>query len=664
MTAPLIDTHVRAIYEATALATGLADDPIRRSWIRCIKDHGLDPARRVEPAILEQHRLREHQGQIEDFLGVARTGMEQLYKRVADIGYTVLLTDAHGVVVDFIGNDALTDELKRCGLYLGAEWNEARAGTSAAGTCMIERAPIICHREDHFNASYISLTCSSAPLFDPIGSFLGVLNLSALTSPAPRESQHLALQMVRMCAQTVEDANFLRFFRDRSVLRLGTAWSMVDVVGEIMIALDGDGCVVGANSGARRLLQPLAGAGGVIGRSLGAFFRDGAEAIWRIARSGLSTDPLALYTLGGELYYGTVLPPRCLPSVAHSRPMVLPVAVAPALARLAGQDPRMERVIGQAARLASRSVNILIQGETGTGKEVLAKALHESSTRAKMPFIAVNCAAIPESLIESELFGYVSGAFTGGRSKGMRGLIQQADGGTLFLDEIGDMPLNLQTRLLRVLAECEVVPLGADRPIPVKLTVVSASHRDLRKLIAAGSFREDLYYRLCGAILHLPALRERRDAEYLIDRLLETEAAAVGGPVTLAPAARALLLDYTWPGNIRQLRNVLRLALAICDGGRVEVDDLPEELMDAGVAPELPCLPPAPTASSTFEAGALLAALHQHRWNITATASALGICRATVYRHMKRMGIRSPKDGEFPDAAGDRRQCWTPDRNG
>lgn len=654
MQVPVIDTHIKAIYAATTLASGVCDDPIRRSWIRCINDHRLDPARGVEPVVLEMHRLREHQDPIEDFLAVARTGMEQLYKRVADIGYMVLLTDAHGVVVDFIGNDASTSDLKRCGLFLGADWSEARVGTSAAGACMIERVPITCHREDHFSASYISLTCSSAPLFDPIGNFLGVLNLSALTSPAPRESQHLALQMVKMCAQTIEDANFLRYFRDRWVLRLGSAWSMVDVVGEIMIALDADGFLVGANSGARRLLQPLSEDGTIIGRQIGAFFTDGAETLRCVARHGFSADPVALSTVGGALYYGTVLPPRCAPRRVSPATVVAPVTVAPALARLAGDDAHMERLIRQATRLASRQVNILIQGETGTGKEVLAKALHASGTRAKMPFIAVNCAAIPESLIESELFGYASGAFTGGRSKGMRGLIQQADGGTLFLDEIGDMPIHLQTRLLRVLAECEVVPLGADRPIPVKLTVIAASHRDLRKLIAAGSFREDLYYRLCGAVLHLPALRERRDGDYLIDQLLDAEGAEMGLVPRLAPAARAILLGYDWPGNIRQLRNVLRLALAISDGEQIDAEDLPEELMDSGgridASRRLRADPP--NSAGRADADALYSALRRHRWNVSATASALGICRATVYRQMKRLGIKSPKDGEFPPPEG------------
>jgi transcriptional regulator of acetoin/glycerol metabolism len=615
-------------------------DRIGSSWVRCIRDYGLDPCRPTRAHIVEHARLREHQDHIEEFLGVARTGMEQLYKRMAGIGYVLLLTDAHGIAVDFIGNDAWARELKQAGLYLGADWSEARAGTCAVGTCIVEKAPITVHHADHFDATHISLTCNAAPLFDPTGGFLGVLDVSALSSPSPRDGQHLALQMTTMFAQMVEDANFLRYFRDRWVLRLGSAWSMVDVSAEIMLAFDADGVVVGTNSGARRSLRPLHGGGdnALVGRPLGEIFREGMDSIWRIARAGFAADRTALSTGSGEVYYGTVVQPRVAPRTA--RPSVAETAArAPALERLAGDDPQMQRLIAQASRLVNRPVNILVHGETGTGKEVLAKALHESSDRASKPFVAVNCAAIPESLIESELFGYTAGTFTGGRSKGMRGLIQQADGGTLLLDEIGDMPLHLQTRLLRVLAEREILPLGAEKPIPVNLTVVAASHRDLRKLIAEGSFREDLYYRLCGAILYLPPLRERRDLDYLIDRLLAAEGGELGTTATLGPIARAALLEYSWPGNVRQLRNVLRFALAVCDGGTITTEDLPAELMSAGHRDT----PPLETAQAPRgEAAELEAALRRHRWNVTAAAAELGIVRATVYRQMKRFGIVPP----------------------
>ena len=473
MLAPSQREHIDNVL-AVSQTGAAASDPIHSSWVRCVRDYGLDPCRPTRAHIVEHAQLREHKDQIEEFLGVARTGMEQLYKRMAGIGYVLLLTDAHGIAVDFIGNDAWARELKQSGLYLGADWSEVRAGTCAVGTCIVEKAPITVHHTDHFDATHISLTCNAAPLFDPTGGFLGVLDVSALTSPSPRESQHLALQMVTMYAQMVEDANFLRYFRDRWVLRLGSAWSMVDVAGEIMLAFDGDGVIVGTNSGARRALRPLRngpGADTLIGRPLSDVFREGMDAIWRIARAGASADRSALSTGSGEVYFGTVQAPRVTPQ--RIMPSTADTPCAPALERLAGDDPQMQRLISQASRLVNRPVNILVHGETGTGKEVLAKALHESSSRSSKPFVAVNCAAIPESLIESELFGYTAGTFTGGRSKGMRGLIQQSDGGTLFLDEIGDMPLHLQTRLLRVLAEREVLPLGAEKPVPVRLTVVA-----------------------------------------------------------------------------------------------------------------------------------------------------------------------------------------------
>jgi sigma-54 dependent transcriptional regulator, acetoin dehydrogenase operon transcriptional activator AcoR len=293
-------------------------------------------------------------------------------------------------------------------------------------------------------------------------------------------------------------------------------------------------------------------------------------------------------------------------------------------------------------------VNILLHGGTGTGKEVLARALHESSNRCKNPFVAVNCSAIPESLIESELFGYVGGSFTGSRSKGMRGLIQQSDRGTLFLDEIGDMPLHLQSRLLRVLSEREILPIGGDKPIPVELTVVAASHRDLRRLIGEGKFREDLYYRLCGATLLLPPLRERTDKAYVIRRVLEQESAQMGIKAELSERVMALFLDFSWPGNIRQLRNVVRFAVAVCEDGYVGVDDLPPEFHAEGgetsveVTNDVVTL--AAQAPASPGAAQLLEVLRRHRWNITSASIELGICRATVYRQMKRLRVVSPKD--------------------
>lgn len=270
--------------------------------------------------------------------------------------------------------------------------------------------------------------------------------------------------------------------------------------------------------------------------------------------------------------------------------------------------------------------------------------------------MAINCAALPESLIESELFGYQPGTFTGARSRGMVGLIQRADGGTLFLDEIGDMPLSLQTRLLRVLSEGEVLPLGGDKPISLRLTVIAASHRRLREQIAAGAFREDLYYRLSGATLQLPPLRERRDLAYLVHRILRDEARALGTSEAIAPQALELLLQYRWPGNIRELRNALRYALSMADARGIDLDDLPAEVRAAALGAscglEWPAAssPPIQLAavdeqSRTGHVGdgqQLLDTLRSHHWVISDVARELNLCRATIYRRMKRYGIVAP----------------------
>jgi transcriptional regulator of acetoin/glycerol metabolism len=338
----------------------------------------------------------------------------------------------------------------------------------------------------------------------------------------------------------------------------------------------------------------------------------------------------------------------------------LPMRTLPlTLEELAGEDPQMLRNVRCAHRIADTNVSVLIQGPTGSGKEAFAHAMHLASRRSGRPFIAVNCAAIPETLIESELFGYKSGAFTGARREGLRGRIVQSSGGTLFLDEIGDMPLALQSRLLRVLEEREVVPLGSESAVAVDLHVLAASHRNLREMIACGAFREDLYYRLNGITLELPALRERTDKERLIQHALAAETGN-GRPAAIERDALQRLLGYSWPGNIRELRNVIRTALAICEGGVVRAMDLPREIRDGESArheaPEAlaersaACLPaaeggtredsaPSCNRLQAAERAALLRAMEELHGNMSRVAAELGVSRNTLYRKIKRHGI-------------------------
>ena len=316
---------------------------------------------------------------------------------------------------------------------------------------------------------------------------------------------------------------------------------------------------------------------------------------------------------------------------------------------LAGEDPQMLRNARSAYRIADSNVSVLIQGPTGSGKEAFAHAMHIASARANRPFVAVNCAAIPETLIESELFGYKAGAFTGARKDGMRGKILQSSGGTLFLDEIGDMPLMLQTRLLRVLEEQEIVPLGSESPIKVNLHVLAASHRNLRDMIARGTFRDDLYYRLNGITLELPALRDRADKERVIHHALAAETDD-GRPAAIERDALQRLLAYPWPGNVRELRNVIRTALAICDGGVIRRIDLPREIREAEtmrLAPPTSAIrttvvPDGPGTANPLqvaERAALLSVIEDCHGNMTRVALQLGMSRNTLYRRIKRHGI-------------------------
>ena len=327
------------------------------------------------------------------------------------------------------------------------------------------------------------------------------------------------------------------------------------------------------------------------------------------------------------------------------------------LEELAGDDPLMLHNVHCAYRIADTDIPVLIQGPTGCGKEAFARAIHRVSRRAARPFVAVNCAAIPETLIESELFGYRSGAFTGARREGLRGRIAQSSGGTLFLDEIGDMPQALQSRLLRVLEEHQILPLGSDSACAVDLHVLAASHRNLREMIRCGAFREDLYYRLNGLTLELPALGVRTDKEQVIRAALPAAWRLEAGRIE--PDALASLLAYPWPGNIRELRNVIRTAIAICDGGVVRQCDLPAQIVAALGVPSAV----APTRRvgllGSAERAALLRVIDVNRGNMSRAAVALGVSRNTLYRKMKRHGIE-PQTWRAGEAAQSARLSAAP----
>lgn len=624
-----------------------ADDIIARSRQRSMHLHRLDPGRKDPPRILTAPDLHDHRAPLEELLNVARSGMESLFLQIRDAGYVLLLTDAHGVTVDFINNPLLDRELRHAGLYLGSCWSEDKEGTCAVALANLERRSITVHHAEHFRVPYRALTCSAAPILATDGQVLAILDASALYSPDDKRSQHLLLQMVKSTARMIENAHFFRQFDKHLVLRLSARREFLEVATEGLIALDEGGRIVAAN---QAFLQS-------VGRSSAALtsahledvFDTRLDRLLDASRLNQQTLTLRLRDTGEQCFAMVRGDRKRSPRIVSDLPSAL-IQNDHALRGLAGSDMGMERNVELALRVVDKGLAILLQGESGTGKEAFAKAIHAASRRRSKSFVAVNCAAIPDTLIESELFGYKDGAFTGARSKGARGKIQQAHGGTLFLDEIGDMPLSMQTRLLRVLSEKEVTPLGSETSMPVDIQVICATHRDLDELVSGGEFRLDLFYRLNSVTLRLPSLRERTDKEGLIHKILEDEGRelyAHGG--SISNQALTVLLTHQWPGNIRQLKNTLRTALAVSGGAPIELDHLPIEFQGirrSGFPPQrmssLDIRIPRIENVVHSERDALIQALKESQWNITDAARKLGTCRATVYRRMQKWEIISP----------------------
>lgn len=642
MTAPATDTRARelaAFIDCHFAERGLAPEAvIAESWFRSINQHHLDPGLRHVDNILSAAEIRQHQAQHEAYLSIAGQGVNGLARRVVDAGFAVLLSDADGITLD-ARLPADHDRYSRAGLIVGARWDESIAGTNGIGTALASGQALTIHRQEHFLAANARLSCSVSPIFDAQNQLLGCLNATCLFNDGPKQAQHLTLHLVTLYARLIENTHFRQRYRDRLTLALKPRDDITDLANEQLLALDEGGRVIGANRAAF-MAQP----GALLGLRIEQLLPATIDELLMLTRGGACGTQLR--EPGSELIIEVGL--RVPAGYGLRAKPVAPATTTarhPTLEQLAGGDSQLQQSVQRLRKVLDKDICILITGETGTGKEAFARAVHQASRRQAGPFVALNCAAIPESLIESELFGYRSGSFTGANRKGMKGKLELANGGTLFLDEIGDMPAHLQTRLLRVLAERELQPLGAEAPVALDIQVVSATHQDLASMIADKRFREDLFYRLCGMRMSLPALRQRSDRAELIEHLLRRLPEAQG--LQLDAEAHRCLLGHPWPGNVRQLLNALRYAAALAENGVISLNCLPEELLAS--APRTPVLAqPLRLEAQVEDAEArhLLDVLRRERWNISAAADAAGISRSTLYRKMKRHAIVPPNQAD------------------
>ena len=546
--------------------------PIVRSWERC-RELGLLRAHPARLELLEPEELERRKDQHIFFVHLAANELNILRRAIAGTSGMALLADPQGTILDGRGDSGFVGKAKRISLRPGATWSEVLEGTNAIGTALVEQQLVQIAGDQHFLEENRFLVCTAIPVMSPTGEIAGILDISGdVRNPPARASMLLQLATARIEHSWVSlhgAHDLLAAFHPHPNW-LGTPH-------EGLLAFR-DELLVAANPAALRLLRLI------------------PEDINRVRWDEIFRN--RSFYGRGEIY------PRSHPGVFYGSvqktvtTVAMPAVAAPPGGKAESRsteilirdeaiwDTESIQMLTRAKRAFEAGIPILLQGETGTGKEVFVRALQRLSSRASEPFVPVNCAAIPEGLQEAEIFGYEEGAFTGARRKGSPGYIRRAEGGVLFLDEIGDMPLALQAQLLRVLQDGEVTPLGARRAVRVDFRLVAATHHDLQAAVAEGSFRADLYYRLRHMVFYLPPLRKRPNLGGILDAMLASLGGAARG-VRLTTPARQKLLEHNWPGNLRELSNLLSALLAFAeDGSWIDADSLPQDIMEA--VPEVP----------------------------------------------------------------------------
>jgi transcriptional regulator of acetoin/glycerol metabolism len=576
-------------------------------------------------AALREIVLRNH-----ELLAHSRPVMEYLFDQVRHNQNVVVLADHRGTLMHTLGDAIFLDKAQRVALTAGACWHESQRGTNAIGTAIAEGTGIEIHGPEHFFERNSFLTCAASPILSANGSLMGILDISGDQHNGHPHTLGLVNTAVRMIENRLMVASATKIYR----LHLHTQIEGIGTVAEGIIGFSDDGWIVGANRAAMAYLQLNPSNLGLT--QLDRVFDLRMDELWARTRHQ-SGKALAVRLRNGTTLFAVLHGPQAKPSPAAHPTAKVEHAAVDALSCLDTGDLRWRNAADKARRVLNKPIPVLIQGESGVGKEYFARAMHDTSARRTGPFIAINCAAIPENLIEAELFGYAPGAFTGAKKEGSLGRLREASGGTLFLDEIGDMPLSMQTRLLRVLQERSVTPLGGGRSIEVDFALVCATHSNLREESDKGRFRSDLYYRINGLTIQLPPLRERTDFQALTHRLL-----AGLNPDRSIHINTELLRKmevHTWPGNLRQLASVLRTASAMLDSHEDAIgwqhlpDDIAEDLTIQ--TQSLTKMSGPRTANlEDLEKNAIQQALESSQGNVSRAARTLGISRQTLYRKM------------------------------
>ncbi|AWI79737.1 MAG: sigma-54-dependent Fis family transcriptional regulator [Betaproteobacteria bacterium HGW-Betaproteobacteria-13] len=628
-------------------------DVVLESWRRC-RSEAVDPARDRAPAA-DDARIRALREKHRSLHEAACPVLDAMKEVLHESGSIIMLTDPSGTIIDLHGDTRARNAGEVVNLAQGGRWVENVMGTNAIGTAIAALKPVQIYASEHYCLDVKRWTCAAAPILDLTGTaLLGVVDVSGV-----KETFHgHSLGLVMAAAKQIEAVLASRERDLHARLLEHSMDSFVRYGGDCVMVFDRRGRLLKSN-GRQHLAREQYGVQlpSITGSQVDALDLD-ISPDERAVRMPLWLNGEWLQvvrTPSGELGTMLIIP------LGHGAGVQAPSAAArevrePAscpkadpFAEIIGVSEALVAAKARAQRLAPLDLPVMLLGETGVGKEVFARAIHKAGVKPDAPFVAVNCGALTRELLASELFGYVEGAFTGARRNGLPGKFELADGGILFLDEIGEMPLDMQPHLLRVLQDGVVVRLGDTRERRVSVRIIAATNRDLRGEVAAGRFREDLFHRLCVTSIRLPALRERPDdISRIVDHLNARLAQKYACPAKrITPDVVDALLHYAWPGNVRELQNVFEGLFALSDNGLIDRSVLPEELVSAGREASSPAALPAAGLNGArledLEQQAILSAVSNAKGNISQAARALGISRSTLY---VKLGIlRGRADG-------------------
>jgi transcriptional regulator of acetoin/glycerol metabolism len=620
----------------------------KQSWLRSL-EHGINPTRGIAPFTLTEDKILEYKSS--NYLYSIIKPIFSEFKDVSiDSGHLVVFSNKNGEIIDLEGDSLIKRAAERMNFTVGTSWLENNIGTNAIGTALASGSPMQVFACEHFCEPVHNWVCSAAPVRDPAtNEIIGVIDLTGEWKLIHPHSLSTAISI----AQSIEAKllNILEF--ERYTLLNHYIEASIKCPNRVTAILDRGGKVIKANH--------LFYSNGWIG-SNSNFITD-LENVNLIEEQRLKSknsegwwfELIPFYC--GDKLIGTVvqaISPRVSAKNSENN-------VKYSFLNLIGKSKEFKSVISEARSMADLNLPILIEGESGTGKELFAQSIHAASSRSSGPFIAVNCGAIQKDLAESELFGYEEGTFTGGQKGGRAGKFQQAEGGTIFLDEIGEMPLNLQTILLRVLEEGEIVRLGGKKPIKLNVRVIAATNRDLKKDSEEGKFRLDLYYRLNILSLHIPPLCKRsEDIPLILEHLLKKVCWQMGRPqLRIDNEALQFLEQYEWPGNVRELRNfVYKMVVKVQDHNLITISDLPKEMLENKNNKQLDNNTPNHNLYSRDvqslltsqndannniqylkdqELKTILKVLDEVKGNVQEAAKRLGIHRSTIYRKLSRL---------------------------